>query len=521
MKRFRQTREDPRVYGFEVRRGPLEMPFVIYVDDNEDEWLMSHGGGDIYDWHPVGVDGDGGSGLAGPQGPKGDTGERGPAGDTGPQGTKGDTGDTGPQGPKGDKGDTGDRGPTGEQGPKGDTGDRGDQGPAGADGAQGPAGAKGDTGERGPQGDPGQPGADGADGSVGADGADGASAYEIAVSNGFVGTEAAWLASLVGAQGPQGIQGAKGDAGPQGPQGETGPAGPPGPAGADGASGPQGIQGPPGVDGIDGEDGATGPQGDTGPQGIQGIQGMPGADGSDGVDGVDGAQGPAGPAPNGTGFVKVSAGVLEVPAPTIAAGVITGLAAVATSGSASDIGTGTLPIARIADGSITLAKLTIGRKASLATNKSIANTLTQVVGFTAPANTLAAGTVIRFRGTGILNNGTSASTSVLTLRINSASLGATIEASWTCVMGTTQRTNCPFVVEGEIVIISAGAGGTAWGCLAVLCNTATALALPSTVVTGAVACNTTQSNVAEMTCISGNSSTTWNFISATIEIVNP
>jgi len=35
-------------------------------------------------------------------------------------------------------------------------------------------------------------------------GADGASAYQIAVSNGFVGTQTEWLASLVG---PQGIPG--------------------------------------------------------------------------------------------------------------------------------------------------------------------------------------------------------------------------------------------------------------------------------------------------------------------------
>ena len=47
----------------------------------------------------------------------------------------------------------------------------------------------------------------------GAIGADGKSAYEIAVKNGFVGTEQAWLLSLVGAQGP------KGDTGAQGPPG--------------------------------------------------------------------------------------------------------------------------------------------------------------------------------------------------------------------------------------------------------------------------------------------------------------
>lgn len=41
-------------------------------------------------------------------------------------------------------------------------------------------------------------------------GADGASAYEVAVSNGFVGTEAAWLASLQGTPGADGAPAAPG-----------------------------------------------------------------------------------------------------------------------------------------------------------------------------------------------------------------------------------------------------------------------------------------------------------------------
>ena len=48
---------------------------------------------------------------------------------------------------------------------------------------------------------------------AGNDGAAGLSAYEVAVNNGFVGTEQAWLDSLVGEQGEQGIQGLKGDPG--------------------------------------------------------------------------------------------------------------------------------------------------------------------------------------------------------------------------------------------------------------------------------------------------------------------
>lgn len=67
-------------------------------------------------------------------------------------------------------------------------------------------------------------------GATGATGADGASAYEIAVANGFVGTEVEWLASLVG---PQGATGATGPQGPVGETGATGATGPQGPAGND------------------------------------------------------------------------------------------------------------------------------------------------------------------------------------------------------------------------------------------------------------------------------------------------
>lgn len=50
-------------------------------------------------------------------------------------------------------------------------------------------------------------GQDGIDGTDGIDGVDGFSAYEIAVANGFVGTEVEWLASLQGQDGTDGIDG--------------------------------------------------------------------------------------------------------------------------------------------------------------------------------------------------------------------------------------------------------------------------------------------------------------------------
>lgn len=54
-------------------------------------------------------------------------------------------------------------------------------------------------------------------GPPGEDGADGASAYELAVAGGFVGTEAEWLASLVGEPGADStVPGEKGDKGDPG-----------------------------------------------------------------------------------------------------------------------------------------------------------------------------------------------------------------------------------------------------------------------------------------------------------------
>lgn len=50
-------------------------------------------------------------------------------------------------------------------------------------------------------------------GGTGAKGADGADAYQVAVRNGFEGTEEEWIASLKGEQGEQGIPGEKGDPG--------------------------------------------------------------------------------------------------------------------------------------------------------------------------------------------------------------------------------------------------------------------------------------------------------------------
>lgn len=86
----------------------------------------------------------------------------------------------------------------------------------------GPAGRDGVDGTNGTNGTDGTNGLDGAPGAPGADGADGLSAYQIAVNNGFVGTLPQWLASLQGADGEDGAPGAKGDQGDPGTPGAPG-----------------------------------------------------------------------------------------------------------------------------------------------------------------------------------------------------------------------------------------------------------------------------------------------------------
>ena len=117
------------------------------------------------------------------------------------------------------------------------------------------------------------------DGKDGKDGENGKSAYEIAVQNGYDGTETDWLESLKGQKGDTGepgADGAKGDPGEKGDRGEPG------------TPGEKGDQGEPGTPGAKGERGEKGEKGDAGTPGKNGVNGKDGANGINGKDGVDG-----------------------------------------------------------------------------------------------------------------------------------------------------------------------------------------------------------------------------------------
>ena len=194
--------------------------------------------------------------MAGPQGPIGLQGVAGPQGPAGTQGLTGTTGSnglsayqvwlglgntgteanfisslTGPQGPIGV---TGPQGPVGAQGTTGVAGPQGPIGLQGVAGPQGPAGSQGSTGAdgnsvlngttnpttQGVNGDfyintstntlfgpksnstwPSGVSLVGPTGQTGPQGTVGQSAYQLAIANGFQGTEAQWLATLIGPSG--------------------------------------------------------------------------------------------------------------------------------------------------------------------------------------------------------------------------------------------------------------------------------------------------------------------------------
>jgi hypothetical protein len=207
---------------------------------------------------------DGATGLTGPIGPQGATGltgAQGPIGLTGATGAAGAAGTNGTNGTDGATGLTGLTGPAGADGTNGTNGTNGIDGATGLQGSAGPQGTQGLTGAQGPIGNDGAVGATGPQGPIGNDGA-------------------------IGATGPQGPIGNDGAVGATGAQGTIGLTGPQGPIGNDGSSAYElyaaanvdpdlseaaWLASLTGADGIDGNDGAAGATGATGADGQGGV----------------------------------------------------------------------------------------------------------------------------------------------------------------------------------------------------------------------------------------------------------
>ena len=146
------------------------------------------------------------------------------------------------------------------------------------------------------------------------------SAYNSWINTGNTGSEADFIASLVGPQGTQGIVGLTGAQGPQGTQGPKGDIGDTGPTGIQGDTGNIGPTGSQGLVGNTGPQGSQGIQGDTGPQGIQGATGDTGDVGSQGIQGNIGQQGVQGIAGQAFEIDTIFNSVAELLAGTITNG---------------------------------------------------------------------------------------------------------------------------------------------------------------------------------------------------------
>ncbi len=135
-------------------------------------------------------------------------------------------------------------------------------------------------------------------GDAGTNGADGLSAYQVAVNNGFAGSQSQWLESLKGSNGLNGTNGADGQNGIDGKDFTYSDFTPEqlallkGEKGQDGINGTNGTNGIDGTHGLDGDDGLSAYQiavnnGFAGSE-IEWLESLKGADGQNGIDGTNG-----------------------------------------------------------------------------------------------------------------------------------------------------------------------------------------------------------------------------------------
>lgn len=149
---------------------------------------------------------------------------------------------------------------------------------------------------------------------------------------------------------------------------------------------------------------------------------------------------------------------------------------------------------------------------------TIANTEARIIGDTIAANKLRVGDQLVFEVMGVENNTTAASTSTFRVRIGSTTLTGAIVASNDYTMGTSARTNIPFVLRAVVTILSIGVSGSALGqAIATVDGTGVAPPISGGGLTAAVTIDTTISNEVELTVVSSAATTTWGIHSGFLE----
>lgn len=181
------------------------------------------------------------------------------------------------------------------------------------------------------------------------------------------------------------------------------------------------------------------------------------------------------------------------------------------------------PASVASTGAITQKGMSIGGVARIIAAAAIANTETQVLGISIPANFMVAGTSFRIRAVGRITTGATGGSSIFRCRIGPTTLTGNIPATLT-VVNTNSVTAGPLTIDIDVTVRSAGAGGTCIGQVVAMAQTAVPIAFNPkdtiSAISATVVVDTTVANIVELTYISGNAGSTLTFETVTLEIVN-
>lgn len=158
--------------------------------------------------------------------------------------------------------------------------------------------------------------------------------------------------------------------------------------------------------------------------------------------------------------------------------------------------------------------------AHLVAPAAIANTETVVTSYSMPANFMEVGTSFLIVAYARLTTGATGGSSIFRCRIGTTTLTGNIAATLT-VANAALTTNAPFVVQMLVTVRTAGAAGTVLGNVVIaggIVGAFTAIADVSLLST-AVAVDTTATKLVELSYISGNAGSTATFENATIGVL--
>jgi hypothetical protein len=157
-----------------------------------------------------------------------------------------------------------------------------------------------------------------------------------------------------------------------------------------------------------------------------------------------------------------------------------------------------------------------------AASSAIANSETQVVGCTLPANFMQAGTTFRVTAAGTVSTTSAPGNDTFNIRIGTTSLSGNIPAAITAAANVS-ATSQPFYLSFLVTVRTAGASGSAVGQGIVWSTNASTGAFTSTNIIGTttatVAVDTTAQKIVELTFGSGASTSSATFLNAELEIV--